>query len=279
MRKLKSRIYVKGLEIGVYASNFKDEFISLTDIARYQKIEDPRFVIRNWMRNRDTVEYLGIWEMLYNPNFKRAEFDTFKSEVGKNSFVISPEKWIDKTKAIGMVSRRGRYGSGTFAHADIAMSFAVWISPEFQLYLMKDYRRLKEEESSRLCLDWDLSRAITKLNYKIHTDAIKENLIPPELTEEQINSIYASEADLLNVALFGKTAKQWREENKNKDGNIRDEATIEQLLVLANLESYNAILTTKIKDPKERLPLLREMVVRQLKSLASMSSDQLRLRH
>ena len=277
MRKLKSRIYVKGLEIGVYASNFKDEFISLTDIARYQKIEDPRFVIRNWMRNRDTVEYLGIWEMLYNPNFKRAEFDTFKSEVGKNSFVISPEKWIDKTRAIGMVSRRGRYGSGTFAHADIAMSFAAWISPEFQLYLMKDYRRLKEEESSRLCLDWDLNRTITKLNYKIHTDAIKENLIPPELTEEQINSIYASEADLLNVALFGKTAKQWREENKNKDGNIRDEATIEQLLVLANLESYNAILTTKIKDPKERLPLLREMVVRQLKSLAGMSSDQLRL--
>ena len=250
-RHAKDKIYAKGMEIGIYSANSKDEFISLTDIARYQKIEDPRFVVRNWMRNRDTIEYLGVWEMLYNPDFKRAEFGTFKNEAGRNAFVISPEKWIEKTNAIGIITQRGRYKSGTFAHADIAMSFAAWISPEFQLYLMKDYRRLKEEESSRLSLDWNLNRAIAKLNYKIHTDAIRENIIPPDLTEKQISNVYANEADLLNVALFGKTAKEWREENQNKEGNIRDNATIEQLLVLANLESYNAILTNKTKSPSE----------------------------
>lgn len=272
-KPIKETIHAKGLDIGIYTNDFKNEFISLTDIARYQNIDDPRFVIRNWMRNRDTVEFLGIWETLYNPNFKRAEFDTFRSEAGKNSFVISPEKWIENTNAIGMISKRGRYGSGTFAHSDIAMSFATWVSPEFQLYLMKDYRRLKEDENSRLSLNWNLNRAIAKLNYRIHTDAIKENLLPPELTKEQIAYTYASEADLLNVALFGKTAKQWRDENPDKKGNIRDYATIHQLLILANLESYNAILTSKYKNLGDRLPLLREMVVKQIKALSSVDPD------
>jgi hypothetical protein len=269
----KETIHAKGLDIGIYTNDFKNEFISLTDIARYQNIDDPRFVIRNWMRNRDTVEFLGIWETLYNPNFKRAEFDTFRSNAGKNSFVISPEKWIENTNAVGMISKRGRYGSGTFAHSDIAMSFATWISPEFQLYLMKDYRRLKEDENSRLSLNWNLNRAIAKLNYRIHTDAIKENLLPPELTKEQVAYTYASEADLLNVALFGKTAKQWRDENPDKKGNIRDYATIHQLLILANLESYNAILTSKYKNLGDRLPLLREMVIKQIKALSSVDPD------
>ncbi|MBQ3309075.1 KilA-N domain-containing protein [Candidatus Saccharibacteria bacterium] len=273
VKPAKETIHAKGLDIGIYTNDFKNEFISLTDIARYQNIDDPRFVIRNWMRNRDTVEFLGIWETLYNPNFKRAEFDTFRSEAGKNSFVISPEKWIENTNAIGMISKRGRYGSGTFAHSDIAMSFATWISPEFQLYLMKDYRRLKEDENSRLSLNWNLSRAIAKLNYRIHTDAIKENLLPPELTKEQIAYTYASEADLLNVALFGKTVKQWRDENPEKKGNIRDYATIHQLLILANLESYNAILTSKYKNLGDRLPLLREMVIKQIKALSSVDPD------
>lgn len=272
-KPIKETIHAKGLDIGIYTSDFKNEFISLTDIAKYQNIDDPRFVVRNWMRNRDTVEFLGIWETLYNPNFKRAEFDTFRSEAGKNSFVISPEKWIENTNAIGMISKRGRYGSGTFAHSDIAMSFAAWISPEFQLYLMKDYRRLKEDENSRLSLNWNLNRVIAKLNYRIHTDAIKENLLPPELTKEQIAYTYASEADLLNVALFGKTAKQWREENPDKKGNIRDYATIHQLLILANLESYNAILTSKYKNLGDRLPLLREMVIKQIKALSSVDPD------
>ena len=272
-KPIKETIHAKGLDIGIYTDDFKNEFISLTDIARYQNIDDPRFVIRNWMRNRDTVEFLGIWETLYNPNFKRAEFDTFRSEAGKNSFVISPEKWIENTNAIGIISKRGRYGSGTFAHSDIAMSFATWISPEFQLYLMKDYRRLKEDENSRLSLNWNLNRAIAKLNYRIHTDAIKENLLPPELTKEQIAYTYASEADLLNVALFGKTAKQWRDENPEEKGNIRDYATIHQLLILANLESYNAILTSKYKNLGDRLPLLREMVIKQIKALSSVDPD------
>lgn len=269
----KDIIHAKGLEIGVYTMDFKSEFISLTDIARYQNIDDPRFVIRSWMRNRDTIEFLGVWETLYNPNFKRTGFDTFKNEAGRNAFTMSPEKWIEGTNAIGIVSKRGRYGSGTFAHSDIAMSFATWISPEFQLYLMKDYRRLKEDENSRLSLNWNLNRAVAKLNYKIHTDAIKENLLPPELTKEQIAYTYASEADLLNVALFGKTAKEWRDENPDKKGNIRDYATLHQLLILANLESYNAILAPQYKNQNDRLPLLREMVVSQIKALSAVDPD------
>ena len=219
------------------------------------------------MRNRNTVEFLGVWETLHNPDFNRVQFEAVKSEAGLNRFVMTPTKWIEQMNAKGMTSKAGRYGGGTYAHSDIAMSFATWISPEFQLYIMKDYRRLKLDENSRLSLGWNLNREITKLNYRIHTDAIKVNLIPPELTPEQISYKYASEADLLNVALFGKTAKQWRSENKGKKGNVRDYATIQQLLVLANLESYNAILIGQGKSQSERMQLLRKMVIEQLQTL------------
>ena len=269
----KETIHAKGLEIGIYTNDFENEFISLTDIARYQNISDPRFVIRNWMRNRDTIEFLGVWEELHNRSFKRAEFGTFKEQAGTHRFVISPELWVSKTSAIGIVNKRGRYGGGTYAHSDIAMAFATWISPEFQLYIMKDYRRLKTDESSRLSLNWNLNREISKLNYRVHTDAIKNNLIPPELTTKQIHFTYASEADLLNVALFGMTAKEWRDANNNKNGNIRDFAEISQLLVLANIESYNAILIQQNKTQSERLLLLREMVNSQLGTFINKKLD------
>ena len=204
--------------------DFENEYISLTDIAKYRNDNDPRFVIQNWMRNRNTVEFLAVWEELHNPDFNRVQFEAVRSEAGLNRFVMTPTKWIEQTNAIGIVSKAGRYGGGTYAHSDIAMAFATWISPEFQLYIMKDYRRLKQDENSRLSLDWDLNRALSKVNYRIHTDAVKENLIPPKLTPEQIAYTYASEADLLNVALFGQTAKQWKNNNPGKKGNVRDDA-------------------------------------------------------
>ena len=204
--------------------DFENEYISLTDIAKYRNDNDPRFVIQNWMRNRNTVEFLAVWEELHNPDFNRVQFEAVRSEAGLNRFVMTPTKWIEQTNAIGIVSKAGRYGGGTYAHSDIAMAFATWISPEFQLYIMKDYRRLKQDENSRFSLDWNLNRALSKVNYRIHTDAVKENLIPPELTPEQIAYTYASEADLLNVALFGQTAKQWKNNNPGKKGNVRDDA-------------------------------------------------------
>ena len=212
----KETLHAKGIDIGIYTEDYQNEYISLTDIAKYRNEDDPRFAIQNWMRNRNTIEFLGVWEGLHNPDFNRVQFEAVKSEAGLNRFVMTPSKWIEQMNAIGMTSRAGRYGGGTYAHSDIAMSFATWISPEFQLYIMKDYRRLKADENSRLSLGWNLNREISKLNYRIHTDAIKENLIPPELTLEQIAYKYANEADLLNVALFGKTAKKWREENKGR---------------------------------------------------------------
>jgi hypothetical protein len=226
------------------------------------------------MRNRNTIEFLGLWEELHNPNFNRVQFEAVRSEAGYNRFVMTPTKWIESVNAIGIVSKAGRYG-GTYAHSDIAMSFATWISPEFQLYIMKDYRRLKSDENSRLSLGWNLNREIAKLNYRIHTDAIKGNLIPPELTPAQISYTYASEADLLNVALFGQTAKQWRDTSPNKKGNMRDEANLNQLLVLANMESYNAVLIEQGKGQSERLLLLRELAVRQMETLASICMDSL----
>ena len=229
-------IHAKGIDIGIYTKDFENEYISLTDIAKYRNDNDPRFVIQNWMRNRNTVEFLAVWEELHNPDFNRVQFEAVRSEAGLNRFVMTPTKWIEQTNAIGIVSKAGRYGGGTYAHSDIAMAFATWISPEFQLYIMKDYRRLKQDENSRFSLDWNLNRALSKVNYRIHTDAVKENLIPPELTPEQIAYTYASEADLLNVALFGQTAKQWKNNNPGKKGNVRDDANLNQLLVLANAE-------------------------------------------
>ena len=264
-RIIKDTIHANGIDIGIYTQDFENEFISLTDIARY-KSDDPTAVIQNWMRNRDVIEFLGLWETLHNPEFKPLEFEGFREQSGANAFTMSPRKWIEATNAIGIVSKSGRYG-GTFAHSDIAMSFATWISPEFQLYIMKDYRRLKTDENSRLSLNWNLNREISRLNYRIHTDAIRDNLIPPELTPLQISFTYANEADMLNVVLFGKAAKQWKDENPSAKGNMRDEATLNQLLVLANLESYNAILINQGKNQRQRMELLRQLAVQQLRTL------------
>ena len=270
---IKDTIHANGIDIGIYTQDFENEFISLTDIARY-KSDDPTAVIQNWMRNRDVIEFLGLWERLHNSDFKPLEFEGFKKQAGANAFTMSPKKWIEATNAIGIVSKAGRYG-GTYAHSDIAMSFATWISPEFQLYIMKDYRRLKTDENSRLSLGWNLNREISKLNYRIHTDAIKENLIPPELTPAQVACTYANEADMLNVVLFGKTAKQWKDENPMEKGNMRDVATLNQLLVLANLESYNAVLINQGKKQKERMELLRQLAVQQLQTLEAVSLNNL----
>ncbi|SCP98509.1 KilA-N domain-containing protein [Anaerobium acetethylicum] len=262
---IKDTIHANGIDIGIYTSDFENEFISLTDIAKY-KSDAPNDVIKNWMRNRDTIVFLGLWESLHNLDFKPVEFDGFKNEAGSNAFTMSPTRWIESVNAIGIVSKSGRYG-GTFAHSDIAFEFASWVSPEFKLYIIKDYKRLKTEENSRLSLNWNLNREISKLNYKIHTDAIKDNLIPLELTPLQVSYTYASEADMLNVVLFGKTAKQWRDENSDKKGNIRDQATIYQLLVLSNMESYNAILIKQGKTQAERMQLLHELAVQQMTTL------------
>ncbi len=270
---IKETIHAKGIDIGIYTTDLQNEYVSLTDIARYRSI-DPRVTIHNWLRGRDIVEFLGLWEALHNPNFKRIEFDTFKESAGSNAFVFSIKKWNEDLGAIGLLTRSGRYGGGIYAHMDIALEFASWISPEFKLYIIKDYKRLKTNESSHLSLSWNLNREIAKLNYRIHTDAIKENL-PPDLTPAQISITYANEADLLNVALFGVTAKQWREAHPGEKGNIRDKATLNQLLVLANMESYNAILIEQGKPQTERLVALRELAVKQLKTLSGLTGKAL----
>lgn len=264
---IKEVIHANGIDIRIFTSDFQNEFISLTDIAKY-KSDEPNDVIKNWMRRKDTIEFLGLWEVLHNSEFNPVEFDGFRNAAGANAFTLSPQKWIEKTNAIGIQSKAGRYG-GTYAHSDIAFEFASWVSAEFKLYIIKDYKRLKHGENSKLSLNWNLNREISKLNYRIHTEAIKEKLLPPELTPAQISFTYASEADLLNVALFGKTARQWREENLDKSGNIRDEATLNQLLVLANMESYNAILIEEGKTQAERLVLLRDIAIRQMKTLTN----------
>lgn len=267
-------IHAKGFEIGMYTQDYENEYISLTDIAKYRNCDDPRFVIQNWMRNRNTLEFLGIWEILSNPYFNRVQFEAFKNEAGLNRFVMTPSKWVETTNAIGIVSRAGRYG-GTYAHTDIAFEFASWISPEFKLYIIKDYKRLKSDENSRLSLNWNLNREISKINYRIHTDAIKNNYILPELTGLQMNYKYADEADMLNVVLFGKTAKEWRCEHPKSKGNIRDEATLQQLLILANMESYNAILINQNRSQAERMQLLRELVVQQINALNGLQFEHL----
>lgn len=264
----------KGFSIEVYTEDFQNDYISLTDIAKYKNDDDPRFVIQNWMRNRDTLEYIGLWEVLNNPDFNRVQFDTFRNEAGLNRFTMTPKKWIESTNAIGIVSKAGRYG-GTYAHSDIAMEFASWISPEFKLYIIQDYKRIKLDENSRLSLTWNLHREISKINYRIHTDAIK-NYLMNDLTDEQLGFKYASKADMLNVALFNKRAKQWREENLDLKGNIRDHASLEELLVLANMESYNAILIEKGIGQKERMIELRNLARNQLYSLQQLENNSIK---
>ncbi len=270
---IKETIHANGFDISIYTNDFQNEFISLTDIAKY-KSNAPNDVIKNWMRSRDTIEFLGLWESLHNPNFKPVEFDGFKSQAGANAFTMSPAKWIEGVNAIGIVSKSGRYG-GTYAHSDIAFEFASWVSAEFKLYIIKDYKRIKSNENSKLSLNWNLNREISKLNYKIHTDAIKENLIPADLTPNQVAFTYANEADLLNVALFGMTAKQWRDNNPDRKGNIRDYATLNQLLVLSNMENYNAIMIDQGKSQSERIVALHKMAVKQLETLSELSIENL----
>ena len=261
----KDTIEVKGIAIQVYTEDFQNDYISLTDIARYKNREEPNVVVANWMRNFNTIEYLGIWERLNNQNFKPLEFEGFLKDAGSNSFTLSPKKWVSSTDAIGVIAKVGKNG-GTFAHKDIAFKFASWISAEFELYIIKDYQRLKSDENSRLSLNWNLNREISKINYKIHTNAIKEYLLD-DLSNEQLTFKYASEADMLNVALFNKRAKQWRDENIGLKGNMRDYASLNELLVLANMESYNAILISKKMEQKERMIELRRLARSQLSSL------------
>ena len=244
----------------------KQDYISLTDIARFRDAERSDYILQNWLRLRGTIEFIGLWEVLHNPSFNSIEFDGIKTQAGANSFSLTPKRWIQATGAIGIVSSAGRYG-GTYAHKDIAFEFASWISAEFKLYLIIEFQRLKSDENDRLKLEWNLQRTLAKVNYKIHTDAIKENLIPPELDKKQIHIVYANEADILNMALFGMTAKQWRDANPKSQGNIRDDASLEQLVVLSNLESINSVLIYQGLVQEARLLELNKVAISQMKSL------------
>jgi len=266
-RTNKTTIEVKGSSITVLSRKDED-YISLTDIARYRNAEHTDDLVRNWLRNRNTVEFLGVWERLNNPGFKPVEFDGIRMEAGLNSFALTPKQWIEKTGAVGIISKAGRYG-GTYAHKDIAFEFASWISVEFRLYLIKEFQRLKADENRRLSLAWNLNRTLTKLNYRIHTDAIKAHLIPAEVTSAQAAVTYATEADVLNVALFGQTAKQWRDANPKLVGNMREYATVEQLLVLANIEGMNAEFIHMDLAQGERLKRLNQTAIRQMQVLTS----------
>ncbi|MFA5995888.1 MAG: KilA-N domain-containing protein [Patescibacteria group bacterium] len=259
------KITPQGLQVYTFKRNDND-YISLTDIARYKNTDEPKDIVKNWMRTRSTIEFLGIWEQLNNPRFKGVEFDAFKNSAGSNSFVLSPQKWIEHTNAIGVVSKSGN-GGGTFAHKDIAFEFASWISPEFKLYLIKEFQRLKDEENERLQIGWSTKRMLTKINYHIHTDAIQRHLIPNRLAQNEINIIYANEADVLNKALFGKTAKEWRAKNPKKAGNIRDYADVVQLVCLANLESLNAEFIRQNIKQSDRLIKLNEIAIIQMRAL------------
>lgn len=260
---INKKLDVKGTEIAIISQNEFD-FISLTDMTNGFK--EGSALIGKWITNKNTLEYLGIWEKINNINFNYPEFEVINSESGVNRFIMSVGQWVQRTDAIGILVKAGRYG-GTYAHKDIAFHFAMWLSPEFQIYLINEFQRLKEDESNRLKLEWNYQRYLTKVNYTIHTDAIKENLIPPALSKHQTSKIYANEADVLNMALFGKTAKQWRDENPNEKGNIRDIATLEQLVVLSNMESTNALLIHQGIEQKQRLLQLNQMAITQIKSL------------
>ena len=265
-----AKIIVQERQVTIISHN-ENDYISLTDIAKY-KSDDPTAVIGNWMRNRNTIEFLGIWESLYNPMFKLLEFEGFRKEAGLNAFTLSPQKWTKTTNAIGIVAKSGRYG-GTFAHKDIAFKFASWISVEFELYIVKEFQRLKEEEQKQL--GWSAKRELSKINYRIHTDAIKRNIIPEEVTPQQASIIYANEADVLNVAMFGMTAKQWRETNAGKKGNIRDYATINELICLSNMENLNAVFIDQGLPQGERLIKLNQIAIQQMKVLEDNQSRNL----
>jgi len=264
------KISVKDTQVSII--KFQDvDYISITDIAKY-KSDEPSSVIANWMRNRNTLEFLGIWETLYNPYFKPLEFEGFRKEAGLNAFTMSPQKWVTATNAKGLIVKSGRYG-GTFAHKDIAFKFASWISVEFELYIVKEFQRLKENEEKEI--SWSAKRELAKINYRIHTDAIKKNLIPIELTSKQISRIYSNEADVLNMALFGKTAKEWREENSGLKGNIRDYATINELICLSNMESINAIFIQEGIIQKDRLVRLNKIAIQQMIILSEVENRKL----
>jgi hypothetical protein len=265
------KINAQGIQVYAFIQNNND-YISLTDIARYRDKERTDYIIQNWMRNYSTIEFLGIWEKINNPNFKPIEFEGFKNAAGSNSFSLTPTRWINAVDAIGLISRSGRHGGGTFAHKDIAFEFATWISPEFKLYLIKEFQRLKEVESKKLALGWDVKRHLTKINYRIHTDAIKENLLPKALTKKEMSNIYASEADILNMALFGQTAKEWRDSHKGQEGNIRDYADVLQLIVLANLETLNATFINQDISQSKRLESLNQIAISQISSLLKNNS-------
>ena len=276
-KQIKSVIHAKDTEITVLSMTGEEDYISLTDIARYVS-DEPKDVVKNWLRNRETISFLGLWEQLNNPNFKGVEFDSFKIQAGSNAFTLSPQKWIRETNAIGIRSKSGKYG-GTFAHKDIAFEFASWVSPEFKLYIIQDYQRLKQDEQHKNALEWNVKRLLSKANYRVHTDAVKENLIPPELPEYRKGMVYADEADVLNVALFGKTAKEWRAEHPEvkKGENQRDYATIEQLLVMANLESMNALLITQGMPQAERAIELNRHAIKLMTQMeGSHSAEQLK---
>ena len=258
------KLIVRGTEVSIQWNMERDDYISLTDIAKVKDSDNPRYIIQNWMRNRNTIEFLGVWESLYNPDFNRVEFDAFRSQAGLNSFVMTPQKWIDATAAIGIISKAGRYG-GTCAHKEIAFEFASWISVEFKLYLVKEFERLKTEEMRRF--GWDIKRNLAKINYRIHTDAIKENLIPPELSAKQVSLVYATAADVLNMALFGMTAKEWRDSHPELKGNIRDYANVSQLVCLANLENLNAVFISEGRPQAERLARLNVIAISQMRVL------------
>ena len=266
-RDKKSTIEVQGTAITVL-SHKEDDYICITDIARFKNADRTDDLVRNWLRNRNTIEFLGIWEKLNNLHFNSVEFDGIKMQAGLNSFTLTPKQWIEKTGAIGIVSSAGRYG-GTYAHKDIAFEFASWVSVEFKLYLIKEFQRLKDDENRRLSLAWNLNRTLSKLNYRIHTDAIKAHLIPAIVTTEQVAITYATEADILNVALFSQTARQWRDTNPKLEGNMREYASVEQLLVLANIEGMNAEFIHMGLSQGERLKRLNEIAIRQMKTLTA----------
>ncbi|MBK7889181.1 MAG: KilA-N domain-containing protein [Bacteroidetes bacterium] len=263
-------INVQGREIALISDKLND-YISLTDMARYRDAERSDYILQNWLRTRSTIEFCGLWEQFNNPNFNSIEFDGIRNQAGLNSFSLTPKRWIESTNATGIISKSGRYG-GTFAHRDIAFEFATWISAEFKFYFIKEFQRLKADENDRLKLEWNLQRTLAKVNYTLHTDAIKEKLIPATLSKDKINFVYADEADLLNVALFGITAKQWREANTSAKGNIRDEATLEQLVVLSNMESINAVLIHQNLPQSERIKQLNSIAITQMKSLLGSKS-------